>query len=180
MRNSFNIILLLSVLFTSGCATLSREECTQGSWYDLGLEDGRSGNTYKRLGNHQKACSEYGIVLDSDQYSKGRKQGLKDYCTLDNAIDMGLKGERYKSVCPSEVHSKFQRYNRAAYNVYQSKEKLEKVDQELYQKENQLLDSKLTDEKRSKIRNKIRRLDRERQKIKDDVYSNERKLDKLR
>ena len=179
MKSYFRVIIVSFVVLSCACATLSREECVQGSWYDLGLMDGRAGTTYKRLGNHQKACSEYGISLDHDEYKAGRTQGLDDYCQLDNAIEMGLKGHRYQSVCPSGVHRIFQRYNRAAYNVFENREALRKLDEELYKKEDWLLDTKLTDDKRSKIRKKIHHLDRKRQRLRDKIYSDERELDRL-
>lgn len=179
MNPYFKFIILSFILLNSACATLSREECLQGSWFDLGLMDGRSGTTYTRLGNHQKACLEYGIRLDTKQYNAGRERGLEEYCQLDNAIEMGLHGHRYQSVCPPSIHSAFQRYNRAAYNVYQCKEALEKLDSKLHDKEDKLLDTKLSDEKRAKIRKKIHRLDRERQRLRDELYSSERRLDHL-
>jgi len=174
-------IIFLANLFSlvNSCATLSREDCMQGAWFELGLRDGRLGKTFTRLGQHQKACLEYGIRLDNNQYNAGREQGLQDYCQLDNAIEMGLQGHRYQSVCPSEIHATFLRYNRAAYEVYRCQEDLENLDDELIDKENSLLSNKLTDDNRSKIRVDIRDLDRERQKIRDDLYSRERRLDYL-
>ena len=180
MKPYLRMIILVLVALNSACATLSREECVQGSWHSLGLQDGRAGATYKRLGEHQKACSEYGVRVDNEQYKAGRQQGLNDYCQLDNAIDMGLKGNRYQSVCPSDIHSDFKRHNRAAYDVYQRKEELEKLDKDLLNKESRLLSSKLTDDDRKKIRRKISDLDRKRQRLRDRIYSSERELDRLR
>ena len=179
MKAHFKAIILVNVLLSSACSTLSHEECTQGSWFELGLADGRKGKSYKRLGNYQKACSEYNLTVDTEQYNKGREQGINDYCQLDNAIEMGLKGRRYQSVCPSDIHLDFQRYNRVAYSLYKSKDALDKLDNKLSKKENKLVDKKLSDDERSKIRDRIRQLDRQRQKLRDDVYSNESKLDKL-
>ncbi|MDQ7091540.1 MAG: DUF2799 domain-containing protein [Methylococcales bacterium] len=173
------ILLIVTLLSTSGCATLSREDCMQGAWFDLGLSDGRRGKTFTRLGQHQKACLDYGIHIDNEQYNQGRDVGLKDYCQLDNAIDMGLRGHRYQSVCPPETHAVFLRYNQAAYDVYRCQEDLEGLDDDLYDKENSLLNNKLTDDDRSQIRVDIRDLDRERQRIRDDLYSRERRLESL-
>jgi len=173
----FIFIIILSSI--SGCATLSREDCLQGSWFELGLNDGRMGRTFKRLGQHQKACLEYGIYLDKEQYNTGRKEGLQDYCRLDNAIDLGLQGRRYQSVCPSNIHTTFLRYNQAAYDVYQCQEDLESLDDDLFDKENSLLNSKLSDDDRSIIRVDIHDLDRKRQRLRDELYSRERQLEYL-
>ncbi len=94
MRPHIKVAVLINILLSSACATrtLSQDDCTQGSWFDLGLKDGRAGKSYQRLGKHQKACSEYDISLDTEQYKEGREQGLKDYCQLGNAYFIGLKG----------------------------------------------------------------------------------------
>jgi hypothetical protein len=172
-------LLIITLVFINGCATLSREDCLQGSWFNLGLRDGRAGATYNRLGQHQKACLEYGVSINTKHYNEGREQGLEDYCQIDNAVEMGLNGHRYQSVCPPEIHRVFQRYNQAAYDVYQCKEDLEKLDDKLYSKENKLLSSKLSDDERSKIRTKLRNLDRKRERLRDDLRSSERILDRL-
>lgn len=179
MRYSRVIIFVMPLFLISACATLSREDCIQGAWFDLGVRDGRAGETFNQLSRHQQACREYGIQIDAMAYSAGREEGLKSYCQLENAVEMGLHGHRYQSVCPPDIDVLFRRLNYAAYDVYQSKESLEKLDDELFDKENHLLDSKLTDEKRSKIRIDIRQLDRERQRLRDELYSNERRLEHL-
>ncbi|MCK5728895.1 MAG: DUF2799 domain-containing protein [Methylococcales bacterium] len=170
---------LIPFLLLSSCATLSQEDCMQGAWFDLGKQDGREGKTFKRLAEHQESCTKYGIGIDREAYNAGRKQGLDDYCQLDNAVDLGLRGYRYRSVCPSEIHPAFLRYNQMAYDVYQDKKNLENVDKRLSYEEKSLLDANLSDEKRSQIRVEIHDLDRERNRVRDALYSKERRLNAL-
>ena len=178
--NPLIFLLLTSILLSiSGCATLSREDCMQGSWFELGLHDGRMGKPFNRLAQHQKSCLEFNIHIDSKQYNAGRKQGLQTFCQLDNAIHIGLKGQLYQSVCPPEIHSAFQRYNDAAYGVYQSQENLKRIDDELFNMENRLLNNSISDKEHSKIMVTVRRLDRERQRLLDELYSREHSLDHL-
>jgi len=174
-----SLFFIIASPLINGCATLSYEDCLQGAWFELGLNDGRMGRPFNRLAQHQKACSEYGISLDNNQYNAGRKQGLRDYCQLDNAIETGLQGHRYQSVCPSDIHAAFLRYNQAAYDVYQCQKDLEDLGDELFDKENSLLKRKLSDDDRLNIRIDIRRLDRERQRLRDELYSRERRLEYL-
>ncbi|MCK4492415.1 MAG: DUF2799 domain-containing protein [Methylococcales bacterium] len=172
-------LILPSFLMLNSCATLSQEDCIQGAWFELGLEDGRQGKTFNRLAKHQKSCTEYGIGIDSEAYSSGRQKGLKDYCQVDNAVELGLGGYRYRSVCPSESHSDFLRYYEPAYNVYQGKKDLENLDERLFFKEKKLLNTELSDEKRSKISVEIDDLDRERSRVRDALYFKERRLNEL-
>ncbi len=116
------IIFLVSLLsLVNSCATLSRETCMQREWFELGLRDGTNGRAFNRIREHLKACSEYGIQIDREQYSAGREKGLQTYCQLDNAVKTGLEGDLYQSVRPSEIHTPFLRYNQDAYYVYSSK-----------------------------------------------------------
>ncbi len=170
------IFLMLGFLLLNSCATLSQEDCMQGAWFELGLQDGRQGKTFKRLAKHQKSCTEYGIGIDREAYDAGRKQGLDDYCQLDNAVNIGLRGYRYQSVCPSEIHRTFLRHNQAAYDVYQGKKNLENVDNRLSYEEKSLLNTDLSDKKRSKIRVEIHDLDRERSRLQHELYSKEHRL----
>ncbi|MCK5871199.1 MAG: DUF2799 domain-containing protein [Methylococcales bacterium] len=177
LRGVFLILPLFLLL--NGCATLSQEDCIQGAWFDLGLHDGRAGKTFKRLAKHQKSCTEYGIGIDREAYHAGRQQGLEDYCQLDNAVELGLRGSRYQSVCPTEIHRTFLRYNQIAYDVYQGKKKLENVDKRLSYEEKSLLNAELSDEKRLKISVEIHDLDRERRRVRDELYAKERRLNML-
>lgn len=77
-----NWALLLGVIFlASSCSSLSEEDCKSGDWIAIGKEDGLKGHNKDRLETHQKACSEYGITIDSNQYHKARKKGLITYCS---------------------------------------------------------------------------------------------------
>lgn len=173
-----NLLIALSVSTTS-CASLTREECLYADWFGLGVKDGRTGEDASRFIRHQDACRQYGVSLDKQQYLAGREQGLQQYCQLDNAIETGLRGILYQSVCPAEIDNAFRRYNQTAYQVYQSREALKSLDSSLLSKENSLTDKKLSDKKRKHIRHEIRDLDRKRQQLRDELYSAEWQLERL-
>lgn len=167
------------IIVNTGCASLSREECLYGDWFGLGIKDGRAGEEASRFISHQDACRQYAVSPDKQQYLAGREQGLQQYCQLDNAIELGLHGVRYQSVCPPEIDKAFRYYNETAYQVYQQQEALRSLDNSLQDKENALQDKKLSDKARQHIREEIRELDRKRHYLRDDLYSAERQLDRL-
>lgn len=170
----------LCVIFLTGCATLSREDCVRGDWFGLGVNDGYAGQPASRLSEHAHACSEYGIAVNNPAYFAGREQGLMTYCQLDNAFEVGLNGQPYHYVCPQSIDALFRRYHAAAFAVYEDRSSLESVDNELSGKEKNLGDKKLTDEQRAKVRGEIRELDRKRERLRDDFYFHQRELDNLR
>jgi len=68
-RDIFLICLCLG--FTTGCSTLSQEECLVADWQLIGREDGAVGRDASYIGNHRKACADYGIVPDLQEYQHG-------------------------------------------------------------------------------------------------------------
>ena len=170
--------LCLTLLLT-GCATLNREQCQRGDWYGIGVADGQLGQPASRIDQHQSACAEYGIAPDNRQYMEGRAQGLIDYCRLDNAFETGLRGQRYQRVCPPAVDGLFDRYNSAAYSVYQLRQELDNIDSQLSSLEYRLQDRSNSDEDRRSIRSDIRELDRHRDRLRDDLHLSEIQLDRM-
>lgn len=171
--------LLLFLPFLAGCATLSQNQCQQGRWFDIGLEDGRKGRTMARLDQHAQACAKYGLGVDRQGYSEGRNQGLQEYCRLENAVALGLKGERYQGVCPAELDAPFEDYNAAAYAVYTLRERLDSIDNQLDSKEDQLGKRDLQRDEYYRLRRDIRELDREREQVQWELHSAGRYLDQL-
>ncbi|MDF2177972.1 DUF2799 domain-containing protein [Aliiglaciecola sp. CAU 1673] len=83
----------------SGCATLSKQECQTADWQIIGMEDGASGKPASFVGEHRKACAEYGIAPDLAAYQKGHAKGLKEYCNYDNGYRLAESGGAYNQVC---------------------------------------------------------------------------------
>jgi hypothetical protein len=171
---------ILSVIVLTGCATLSKQDCMHGDWFGVGIKDGLAGQASSLLSDHIKACNEYGIAVDNNAYMAGREQGLRDYCRLDNAFIKGLNGQPYHHVCPPQIDRLFSHYHSTAYTVYEDQAELDKIDNDLSSKENQLNDKKLSEKDRLRIRDEIRNLDRQRDRLRDDLYFHERQLDNLR
>jgi hypothetical protein len=166
-------------MILTSCATLSKEECLMGNWRDLGIKDGVNGEPAIRIEEHRKACAKHGIRPDERQYLDGRTEGLREYCQIDNAFWSGLKGRRYKGVCPPVINLLFRRYNEAAYAVYQTRKEIKQLNSELSTREIRLRHEETTDKERSHLRDEIRDRDRKLDDLRDDLRDQERMLDKL-
>jgi hypothetical protein len=119
--HTFKMLIVASTLSALvGCsnATLNREDCLRGDWFELGIQDGLAGKTLGELNLHKQACFEYGVTPDQKPYMAGREKGLVDYCKIENAVTTGLNGHLYQSVCPKEIDAAFRQQNLAAYNLY--------------------------------------------------------------
>lgn len=102
------LILLLSMGFiVSSCATLDKNECRTANWETIGYEDGTRGHPASRIGKHRTACAKHGISPDLALYTKGRTQGLTQYCRANVGYREGVKGRTYQNVCPAASEKNF-------------------------------------------------------------------------
>jgi hypothetical protein len=169
--------LFLVVMALSGCATLNLEQCRRGDWYGIGLTDGRAGiPATGRLERHIQACARHGVRIDDRLYRQGHNQGVLDYCRIDNAFVTGLRGQRYQHVCPPEIDFLFDRYNRAAYRVYEIRRELDSMESRLLSAENRLLGRTLVNDHHRRLRSDIRAMDRWRDRLRYELYRRERYL----
>lgn len=99
------------VVLTSGCATLTQEQCQRISPQQQGLQDGLHGVPSQQVDELIGTCQARGTIADVSQfkneYLKAYQTGLKDYCQPSNAERVGLLGEPYHGVCPKEVEAPF-------------------------------------------------------------------------
>ncbi len=73
----------------------------------IGLEDGAKGHPLTYIGNHRKACAEFGVTPNLDQYRTGHQAGVARYCTPGNGFKQGRAGRTYNNVCPAELDGQF-------------------------------------------------------------------------
>lgn len=106
------ILILASLAFVSGCATMSEQECMVSDWRTIGFEDGTRGYTADRIGSYRQACAEHGVAPDLVEYREGRRDGLEQFCRPQNGFNVGSSGRSYASVCPAALEPDFL----AAYN----------------------------------------------------------------
>jgi hypothetical protein len=173
------MIILAGLLLLTGCATLSKEECLKGDWRGLGMKDGVNGEPAVQIEQHRKACAEYSIRPDEKIYMDGRAEGLREYCQIDNAFRSGLSGRQYKGVCPPAINLTFFRYNEAAYRVYQTREEIKKLHNEIASKQREMENNKTTDKERIHLRGEIREREKRLDELRNYLRDRERDLDDM-
>ncbi len=98
-------LAISSLAFVAACASLSEEACRSGNWETIGYNDGVRGRAESHINQHREACGEYGIVPDTAVWLRGRIEGLKQYCTPDNAYTVGRHGSELNNVCATDQQS---------------------------------------------------------------------------
>ena len=107
MNRLYPSIFFAVALSGSGCATLSESECESADWSTIGFEDGSRGRLVTYVGNHRKACADYGVKPDLVGYQRGHAQGLVHFCTSRTGFRQGSAGRSYNGVCPVELEADF-------------------------------------------------------------------------
>jgi len=122
-------LLLLVVL--SACASLTKQQCLEGNWQQIGISDGISGYTPDRLVDHAKSCSDVGITPDAKAWERGRQKGLKTYCQPESAYQVGRKGGAIRNVCTAPQRKTMQPAFDRGQNYYEITVQIQALDQQI-------------------------------------------------
>lgn len=134
---SLNLAILGGVFLLSSCATLSKQECLIADWQAIGYNDGVAGYQSERLASHTKACAKASVAPDYMAWERGRELGLKQYCTTNNAYNVGRRGRQLNNVCPIALANTLQIANQKGLDYYALNSQLDKDKRliEAYQEE---------------------------------------------
>ena len=150
---------------SSGCSSMSANECMATDWRTVGYEDGVVGYSGNRIGKYRKACGEHGIAPDLNQYQAGRDQGLREYCKPVNGFRAGARGNGYNGVCPAELdpaftaayesgrqlHTLRSRVGSTAGEIDSMRAELDRIDKNLVSTGARILDPTITHEQRAQL-----------------------------
>src|SRR5688572_26151421 len=94
--NSRSLIRVLSMAQAlgalSGCASLSKSECLNANWEDIGVRDGANGQPEEYLIQHSTACAKVNVAPDRGAWLHGREKGLERYCLPHRMYNIGEYG----------------------------------------------------------------------------------------
>lgn len=160
--------LLILVGWCGGCATMSKNECLEADWHQVGYRDGKTGSPRARFQRHSEACAEHGIRADRNAYFRGRDQGLDRYCTTENGYQQGKMGRAYRGVCPPELEGAFldaYRHGLEIHEYHAAVDKLQRrltaIERQIAQKEDLAYTGDLSKERRLELRYEIKQLEME-------------------
>ena len=125
-RLTQRLAILGSIYLLSACATLTKQECMVGDWQAIGYNDGVVGYYSDRLASHAKACAKTSVTPDYQLWERGRQLGLKQYCTVTSAYNVGRRGRKLNNVCPIALASSLQVANQKGLDYYTLDNQLDK------------------------------------------------------
>ena len=183
------------------CAVMSPQECQLANWREIGRMDGLAGKPLAFFDERRNECAEADVHADTQGYLSGREQGLRSYCQIGNALQLGLRGESYEGVCPPPMDPEFRRRHRIGFDVHRFREEVaqldnrsESLERRLHSREHELErhlnDADKNDERRHlrqefeneqhRIREEQRDIDRSLQRARDQLRAAEWAMDQLR
>jgi hypothetical protein len=74
---------------------------------NLGFMDGSAGKNGSEITSRSTLCASANLPLNLHAYTAGRLQGLKTYCTFDNAFAIARQGQGLPDVCPQSLNKNF-------------------------------------------------------------------------
>lgn len=96
------VALLAALMGLTGCADMSKSECAQADWRELGRQDAMSGQTLARFGRRAEACRKNGLPADKALYEAGHAQGQAAFCTPARGTADALAGAPLAALCAIE------------------------------------------------------------------------------
>ncbi|MDZ7938929.1 MAG: DUF2799 domain-containing protein [Rhodoferax sp.] len=157
---------------------MTPEECNTANWSQRGEQDGTAGRG-DRSAAYAESCAKVGITPDADAYRAARSRGLQSYCRLDVALSEGLAGKRYGDVCPAPIGVHFKMFHQAAYNQYEARNTLTRLEREQDTMQTELRNSKTTDERKKALREDLTQSDRRLADARSDLRAAETRLDRM-
>ena len=102
--------VLLSIgLAVAGCTSMSKQECESANWQEHGFNSALKGETLPHANEYYgRQCTErHSVAVDGNELATGYENGLKHYCTPQNATRVGESLDDYQGICPKELEPNF-------------------------------------------------------------------------
>ncbi|HEU5136813.1 MAG TPA: DUF2799 domain-containing protein [Steroidobacteraceae bacterium] len=132
-RSLLRILTALTVLASlGGCASLSKSECMNANWEDVGIRDGANGRPEEYLIQHSTACAKVNVVPDRGAYLHGREQGLERFCVPHRAYQLGEYGNGFDlGICRNFDQERLQDAYEKGREVHVRSDALGSIDSEI-------------------------------------------------
>jgi Protein of unknown function (DUF2799) len=132
-RSLIRVLAALAILGSlGGCASLSKSECMNANWEDIGIRDGANGQPEEYLIQHSTACAKVHVVPDRGAYLHGREQGLERFCVPHRAYQIGEYGNGFDvGICRNFDQERLQDAYEKGRDVNQRSNELSNIDGEI-------------------------------------------------
>jgi len=116
-------MLLLALSQLSACAVMSKQECLNADWRQVGYNIGNTGNIdiSESFNLRESTCAKHGATANWRQFKRGHADGVVQFCQLDNAVELGVGGVSRvidDQVCSERDYPGFREAFQAGYKLH--------------------------------------------------------------
>jgi len=85
---SKTILILITLNQLGACAVISKKECLNADWYQIGKNVAFNGNTdlNNAFDRRKRTCEKHGEIANWQRFQQGHSDGIVEYCQLRNAV----------------------------------------------------------------------------------------------
>ena len=132
-RSLIRLLAAAALMATlTGCASLSKSECLNASWEDIGVRDGANGYPEEYLIQHSTACAKVNVVPDRGAWLHGRERGLERYCVPRRMYNLGEYGNNFDvGICRNFDQERLTDAYEKGLEVHRRVDALDSIDSEL-------------------------------------------------
>jgi hypothetical protein len=138
MKSKALLVAVVTLLLGACAAKMSKDECRTVDWRTVGYEDGVAGRPGDRIGEHRRACAEYGVTPDLNAYLAGRTAGLREYCQPHNGYRAGVSGYTYYDTCPADLAEQFEKAYDEGRALYVRERRVTETDERIEEKRSEI------------------------------------------
>ena len=165
--NSRSLIRVLSMALAlgalSGCASLSKSECLNANWEDIGVRDGANGQPEEYLIQHSTACAKVNVAPDRGAWLHGRDKGLERYCLPHRMFNIGEYGGAFDAgICRNFDQERLVDAYQKGRDVNRRANALSEIDAELRDIRTKLENKELEKKERERLAYRLGQLEYER------------------
>ncbi|WP_423600652.1 DUF2799 domain-containing protein [Roseateles sp. MS654] len=171
LRARSGVHLLFAAGLLAGCSVMSKSECQQADWRELGRQDASEGRAPSYLADRAAACAKAGVQgVDTPAYMAGHAQGLLAFCTVEAGFDFGCRGRTYRRTCPAESRAVFQGGYRLGKDLHDLNQRLERIDRDQAAQRGVLADAKTQQADRDAAARQLRQLDSDEASVRHSIW----------
>lgn len=161
MRIALNLVCLLSLI---GCThsplSSTQATCQSTDWYEKGRQDGATGNK-ANTEKHQNTCGNSFTSEAQALYMNGFHAGMTDYCSPENAFQIGQMGGSAENDCPELMKESFMRSYKKGLESRSLKAKNQKLAQKIETLSQKAVSRKISSIEKGSISSELEQLKRQ-------------------
>ncbi len=159
---------LAVLLLLPSCGPLIENYCNSKDWHQSGYDSGFSGASSTAFESDRSTCASVGITADREGWMRGHRRGVQEYCTIDNAYEIGKRGDRISTVCTPDQRNRMSAAHRDGLKHYEFTKRIRDLQSQRRDEERRLAATPKTNEDGS-VNPEYRRLQRRIDDLRDRI-----------